>query len=451
MFAKEELEKILKLKIRQVNETQLCSLWAGYGSIYALEIIPMATASRSSSIHLICKIIEPPGRTSKVKGKSRGSFESEEHQRKLKSYLVEEEFYRTISPSMRRSGLGLAQYLTSTKHNDGRVKILMEDLRDSHPLSLSSVSLIDQSGQAALNWLAQFHAYHWEQSTLWESWGCGHGRGEVSQEEVRIWPEGCYWRLDTRLEEYNSMTEIRHQRLKRIAIPLAELLRDGVDSSCPHRHRTLIHGDFKIANLLFQRTAAVTDGGLGRGTGTGYHCVSYDFQYLGLGYGVRDLVMLFVSSANLPTSTGEGKKRRSSPAVSSPLASSDLLSVWKEIERMFLEHYHTQLLRSIEENVITGRYPQELTPSMSPGVDTSAASEMTDQRHYPYSLLLFHYELALVDYMRFMAGWGLWGNTNYIEQRTDEILFRLDQGKALQPEDYRTALALEAVSAARQS
>jgi hypothetical protein len=427
MASKEELEKILKLKISELSETRLCSLWAGYGSIRALEII---TAS-GQTIHLICKIIEPPGSSGSGKGQ-RANHESEEHQRKLRSYLVEEEFYRVISPSLQSSGHGIAQYFYSTKQSDGRVRILMEDLRDSHPLSLSSLSLTDQAGacHAALDWLARFHAHHWEQSNLWESWGCGlrtggngDGNGFTSEEASSgIWPEGCYWRLDTRLEEFSSMNAKRYQRLKRVASPLAELLRDGIDSSCPQRHRTVIHGDFKIANLLFSQQpqpAAV-------GPPLAYHCVSYDFQYLGLGYGVRDLVMLFVSSVDLPTSpsAAEMRKRRSS----SPASSTDLLSSWKEIERVFLEYYHAELLRAIEENLTQGLYQQDLTDT------TPSASR------YPYSLLLFHYELALVDYMRFMAGWGLWGNTNYIEQRVEEILHRLDQGRALQPEEYRTAL-----------
>ena len=45
---------------------------------------------------------------------------------------------------------------------------------------------------------------------------------------------------------------------------------------------TLVHGDFKEANILF-----------GKGK-----CAVVDFQYCGRGYGAKDLVMLIVSSVS---------------------------------------------------------------------------------------------------------------------------------------------------------
>lgn len=47
-------------------------------------------------------------------------------------------------------------------------------------------------------------------------------------------------------------------------------------------YRTLVHGDCKSENILFSE-----DGG---------RCAMYDFQYVGGGYGARDLAYLFTSS-----------------------------------------------------------------------------------------------------------------------------------------------------------
>jgi Ser/Thr protein kinase RdoA (MazF antagonist) len=48
------------------------------------------------------------------------------------------------------------------------------------------------------------------------------------------------------------------------------------------RFRTLLHGDFKAANILH--------------SADGTQCAAYDFQYVGEGYGVQDVVMLLHSS-----------------------------------------------------------------------------------------------------------------------------------------------------------
>lgn len=36
------------------------------------------------------------------------------------------------------------------------------------------------------------------------------------------------------------------------------------------------------------------------------------------------------------------------------------------------------------------------------------------------------YELCLLDYVRFMAGWGFWGNDRYARQRATSLLRSLD-------------------------
>ena len=82
-----------------------------------------------------------------------------------------------------------------------------------------------------------------------------------------------------RLEEYDNMGS-KHQRLKAAAHELDRRLRgERPDGSKDRRFRTLVHGDFKSANLLFTARAPVS-------------CAAFDFQYCGEGESV------FASSAN---------------------------------------------------------------------------------------------------------------------------------------------------------
>jgi hypothetical protein len=42
-----------------------------------------------------------------------------------------------------------------------------------------------------------------------------------------------------------------------------------------------------------------------------------------------------------------------------------------------------------------------------------------------------------MDYLRFMMGWGLWGNVEYGIKRSSEILDAIDGGNILSCEEYR--------------
>ena len=55
------------------------------------------------------------------------------------------------------------------------------------------------------------------------------------------------------------------------------------------------------------------------------------------------------------------------------------------------------------------------------------------------------FELALVDYVRFMAGWGMWGsNSDYAEKRAVQILKDIAGStanmKKFEEEDWRKAI-----------
>ncbi|GFR41607.1 hypothetical protein Agub_g2331 [Astrephomene gubernaculifera] len=118
-------------------------------------------------------------------------------------------------------------------------------------------------------------------------------------------------------------------------------------------------------------------------------CAAYDFQYTGRSYGVRDVVYLFASS------------------VDSAVLDS------KEAE--YLSYYHSQLQERLL--VIGGGSGAE---DGSSGADAAA--------RYHAGVMRRHFELALLDYVRFMAGWGMWGSgLDWAVRRAREVLPRVQQ------------------------
>jgi len=136
------------------------------------------------------------------------------------------------------------------------ILLILEDLA-----TLGFDEIIEQPSLAeirlCLKWLAHFHAHH------------------MQRPPDKLWDCGTYWHLDTRPEEWTAMAE---GELKQAASALDELLKQ-----C--RFQTLVHGDAKLANFVFssdsKRVAAV------------------DFQYVGQGCGMKDVMMLL--SSTVPT------------------------------------------------------------------------------------------------------------------------------------------------------
>ncbi|CUS13758.1 unnamed protein product [Tuber aestivum] len=91
---------------------------------------------------------------------------------------------------------------------------------------------------------------------------------------------GGYWYLATRHEEYASSEDAQEEYTWLIpyALPVAERLKTEALG------RTLLHGDVKGENILFSK--ASSQGGAQKEE----KCALYDFQYVGSGLGVVDLV-----------------------------------------------------------------------------------------------------------------------------------------------------------------
>ncbi|GIL47760.1 hypothetical protein Vafri_3944 [Volvox africanus] len=130
---------------------------------------------------------------------------------------------------------------------------------------------------------------------------------------------------------------------------------------------TCIHGDVKDENILF--------------SADGTRCALYDFQYTGRSYGVRDVVYLFASSVD----------------------SSDL----DDVEDEYLSYYHSELLNRL---ALKGKAGIEAAMRYRPDV------------------MRRHVDLALLDYVRFMAGWGIWGSgSGWAVRRAKALLPKVQQ------------------------
>jgi aminoglycoside/choline kinase family phosphotransferase len=136
------------------------------------------------------------------------------------------------------------------------------------------------------------------------------------------------------------------------------------DGSKAACHRTLLHGDAKSANFMFTADCSA--------------CAAYDFQYCGEGFGVRDVAYLIASSVDE--------------------------DVVEQQEQQLLRYYHQKLQECLQ-----------------------AQGKADAAQRYTYDVMTAHFELCLLDYVRFMAGWGFWGNARWAQRRARQVLGRLPQ------------------------
>ncbi|EIN06907.1 hypothetical protein PUNSTDRAFT_136725 [Punctularia strigosozonata HHB-11173 SS5] len=292
---------------------------------------------------------------------------SESHLRKLLSYRVERWFYRNNSSSLqeRSPEARLARTFPINADDDG--SLLLEDLSLEFPYPARGGLGLEPT-RCVLRWLANFHSCFWN----------AHLRREPSlplippplqaDETVHrsgVWAQGTYWYLDTRKEEVEQIDEEEHDWL----LPWVDKVNNAVKSRA-RSHGTLLHGDVKGANILFthspwSRPEELSD----------LRCALYDLQYVGVGLPTHDLVY-FIGTT-----------------VSSSLLKS------REHEQALLDYYY-------------GILSQRL--ASGPSGDRSAI--------YERERFIKDWELSLVDWYRFMAGWGFWGNDSWVEARVREII-----------------------------
>lgn len=207
------------------------SLWSDYGAIYRLSL-----QGAKGTVVVKCIALQEND------NHPRGWATSLSHQRKLKSYLIENHWYENYVASLPES-VKVPQLLYC-EHTSTAQVLVLEDLAIDYPVLKQSCSYSE--AETVVKWLARFHA-HFINSTAKE-----------------LWPTGSYWHLDTRPEEWQAMEDS----------PLKERAGELDRALTQAKFQTIIHGDAKVANFCFGDDGAVA---------------AVDFQYVGQGIGVKDL------------------------------------------------------------------------------------------------------------------------------------------------------------------
>jgi len=216
------------------------SLWSNFGSLERLWL----DGYKQDSI--IIKRISPPTEMNHP----RGWNSDVSSRRKIKSYEIERHWYEVYAQKLPPE-IKVPEFLFQTELH-GETILGMEDLHTSG--FNQSFSSNEKCFDRCLEWLARFHAFHLNHQP--------EGLREV----------GTYWHLDTRREEWEAMES---GDLKNAAEKIDQKLKQ-----C--KYQTLVHGDAKPANFCF--TADYDD------------VAAVDFQYVGRGCGIKDLVY-YMSSA----------------------------------------------------------------------------------------------------------------------------------------------------------
>lgn len=225
----------------EIEEIQ--SLWSGYGKIirYGLEGCSMDS--------VVVKHVQLPD----LHKHPRGWNTDLSHQRKLKSYQIETAWYDQWSKHC-DAACRVPECMALEKKNS-EVLMVFEDLdATGFPERRSSVNLVEL--KSCLKWLANFHATF------------------MDEQPKNLWSIGTYWHLDTRPDEWESLTD---KALKNAAKSIDQKLR-----SSPYQ--TFVHGDAKLANFCFSLDGT---------------CVAaVDFQYVGGGCGMKDVAYFIGSCLN---------------------------------------------------------------------------------------------------------------------------------------------------------
>lgn len=322
MVVDESLRQLLAPCGQAVSAEVLQTLWGGYGELYRVYL----DGYKAGSV-IVKQIAFPPPAVNHPRG-----WQSDfAHQRKLRSYQVEALWYQDYASEV-TANCYCPQPVT-VQHSDDALSLVLEDLGVNYPFTPEAIQL--PQVRLCLRWLAHFHARF------------------LALDGKGLWPRGTYWHLDTRPDEHDAMPD---SALKQQACQIDEILSD---LSYP----TLVHGDAKLANFCF--------------SDRGDQVAAVDFQYVGRGCGVQDVVYFLTSCL-------------------------DERQCFEHADALLDEYFAT--LRSV------------LTPRL--GRDETRQLEFEWRRCYP---------LAWADFQRFLTGWspGHWKLNRYMTQQTEQALMDL--------------------------
>ncbi len=303
-----------------ISSASVQTLWSGYGEIRRFFL------KGGKYARVIAKHIQWPDNQNHPRG-----WNTElSHQRKLKSYQIERNWYEHFS-SKTTDSCKIPQLL-HVSEIDNAILLIMEDLDESDfHIRLEPATVTLEDAKNCLRWLAHFHATF------------------MGVDPAGLWDTGTYWHLDTRPDELEKMG---NKRLKNAAKDIDQQLSNA-------QFQTLVHGDAKLANFCFSKTNEVA---------------AIDFQYVGKGCGMKDVVYLISSC----------------------------------FEDILAEKYEEELL---------DQYFQQLGLVIPKQIDFQQLKEEWGKL----------YKYAWADFYRFLDGWspGHWKMHPYSERLTKEVMDEL--------------------------
>lgn len=218
---------------------RIATLWGGYGQLWRVEL----TLPSGPTAAIVKHVQPPPG------------LRDRSHLRKLRSYAVEQAFYRRYAARCLKSPRCRVPRPLGLATEAGGWLFVLEDLGQSG-FTERTTQPSDADITATLRWLSRFHARF------------------LGTAPAELWPTGSYWHLATRPDELARMGS---SPLRRAAAEIDRRLESA-------RFKTFVHGDAKLENVCFDHGSDVA---------------LVDFQYVGGGVGVKD-VAYFLSSSVPP-------------------------------------------------------------------------------------------------------------------------------------------------------
>jgi len=230
---------------------------------------------------------------------------------------------------------------------------------------------------------------------------------------------GSYWRLPARSErergELSSKVAEASRPMAKLWAALQKLApavsaklhgrnawnSDASEEWVDRRWMTVVHGDFKPDNLM------LTDA---EGEGVGV----VDFQYAGGGYGALD-VAYFLCVGVDPELLSNAEPDDDKPHKELQRS---------EAEKALLLHYHTTTNRVWRERM---QQEGKLGHKDELGQPKQLRGKDARRECLPWAVLAMLLDLALLDWARFMCGWGVWGNHAWVAARANLLIRRLDR------------------------
>ncbi|RBP49941.1 phosphotransferase [Arenicella xantha] len=231
------------------SSTVVQSLWSGYGQIVRLAL------NGGSDDSVILKHIKLPD----TSNHPRGWNTDLSHQRKVRSYRVEAQWYQHYAA--RCDNHCVVPNCLAVESHENETMLVLSDL-DAAGYNVRKNRVDIQDLFACLDWLASFHATF------------------LNDDAVGLWECGSYWHLDTRPDELAALDDVA---LRQAAPLIDQKLRE-----C--QHQTLVHGDAKLANFCFRPTDIEV--------ANSQRVAGVDFQYVGRGCGMKDVAYLIGSCLN---------------------------------------------------------------------------------------------------------------------------------------------------------